>query len=172
MAIHFPVYNVKISGNSSRNSWGCQMGKSSYHGISFSKKSYILILYFCLTSIHTQTKNFFLNFAKHLKWIFASKQLDYPEVISMSLLMPFPHLRDAGTQPTIQQSVAHSPAAGGPADCDPEVQSNKYLLGKSTKLIIAILSLGLWRLREKNSLMFYFGASFFLMFLKVMFYFE
>lgn len=99
VAIHFPVYNVKNSGNSGRISWGDQKSKSSYHEISFSKKSYTLMLYFCLTSIHTQTKRFPLNFAKHLKYMFASKQLDYSEVISMSLLMPFLHPRDAGLQP-------------------------------------------------------------------------
>lgn len=150
MTIHLLVYNVKNSGNSTRISWGCQKSKFSYHEITFSKKSYTLILYFCLTSIHTQKKGFLLNFSKHLKWIFASKQPDYSEVVSMSLLMPFPHPRDATKmQPTLRQSVAHSPAVDGQENCDPEVQSNKYLLGENNKLGIAILSLGLWRLRKK-----------------------
>lgn len=61
-AIHLLVYNVKNSGNSSRISWGCQKSKSSYHEISFSKKYYTLILYFCLTSLDTRTKSFFLNY--------------------------------------------------------------------------------------------------------------
>lgn len=31
--------------------------------------------------------------------------MDYSEVISMSLLTPFPHLRDASMQPTVQHTV-------------------------------------------------------------------